>query len=160
MSAVTATSGSAVKKTRKRKKKGNNYYFNQGTEDAIILYNKTESPFEKNKIYNEHIRAAFDKLAEDIIHTFKFYHTEVENLEHLQHEIIVFLLSKIHLFDPSSTTFVKHFISRVATAERNDYSQQAFLAGYNNVTAAIDGVQFSMSSGDIDSGTIEMYGIN
>ncbi len=70
------------------------------------------------------------------------------------------LNGELFLFDPSSTTFVKHFISRVATAERNDYSQQAFLAGYNNVTAAIDGVQFSMSSGNIDSGTIEMYGIN
>ena len=43
----------------------------------------------------------FFKLTQNIIHTFKFYHTEVENLEHLQHEIIVFLLSKIHLFDPS-----------------------------------------------------------
>ena len=70
------------------------------------------------------------------------------------------LNGELFLFDPSSTTFVKHFISRVAIAERNDYSQQAFLAGYNNVTAAIDGVQFSMSSGNIDSGTIEMYGIN
>jgi hypothetical protein len=70
------------------------------------------------------------------------------------------LNGELFLFDPSSTTFVKHFISRVVTAERNDYSQQAFLAGYNNVTAAIDGVQFSMSSGNIDSGTIEMYGIN
>ena len=41
------------------------------------------------------------KLTENIIHTFKFYHTEVSNLEHLQHEIITFLLSKIHLFDPT-----------------------------------------------------------
>ena len=70
------------------------------------------------------------------------------------------LNGELFLFDPSSTTFVKHFMSRVSTSERNDYSQQAFLAGYNNVTAAIDGVQFSMSSGNIDSGTIEMYGIN
>ena len=43
----------------------------------------------------------FFKLTQNIIHTFKFYHTEVENLEHLQHEIITFLLSKIHLFDPT-----------------------------------------------------------
>ena len=56
------TSGSAVKKRRKRKKKGKNYYFNQGTEDAIIRYNSTDDVHLKNKIYNEHIRAAFDKL--------------------------------------------------------------------------------------------------
>ena len=70
------------------------------------------------------------------------------------------LNGELFLFDPSSTTFVKQFMSRVSTSERNDYSQQAFLGGYCNVTAAIDGVQFSMSSGNIDSGTIEMYGIN
>jgi hypothetical protein len=54
----------------------------------------------RSKIYEEKIHYAFFKLTQNIIHTFKFYHTEVENLEHLQHEIIVFLLSKIHLFNP------------------------------------------------------------
>ena len=53
------------------------------------------------KIYDKEIHFAFLKLTQNIIHTFKFYHTEVDNLEHLQHEIIVFLLSKIHLFDPT-----------------------------------------------------------
>ena len=70
------------------------------------------------------------------------------------------ICGELFLFDPSSTTFVKHFIARSATIEGNDSTQDAFLAGYCNVTAAIDGVQFSMSSGNIDSGTIEMYGIN
>ena len=65
--AITATSGSkkvVVRKRRKRKKKGKNYYFHQGTEKAIIRYNKSDNAHLKNKIYNEHIRAAFDKLAE------------------------------------------------------------------------------------------------
>ena len=62
-----------VKRKRKRKKKGKNYYFNQGTEKAIIRYNKTDDAGLKNIIYNEHIAKAFDKLAENIIHTFKFY---------------------------------------------------------------------------------------
>ena len=66
---------------------------------------------------------------------------------------------ELFLFDPSSTTFVKHFMSRAVTAERSDFAQQDFMAGYCNVTAAINGVQFSMSSGTIDSGTISMYGI-
>ena len=56
-----------------RKAKKKNYYFHQGTEDAIIRYNKSDNPVLRNTIYNEHIRAAFDKLAENIIHTFKFY---------------------------------------------------------------------------------------
>ena len=88
-----------IKKTRKPKSKN---YFTQETEDAIILYNNTLDPILRSKIYEEKIHYAFFKLTQNIIHTFKFYHTEVENLEHLQHEIIVFLLSKIHLFNPNN----------------------------------------------------------
>ena len=67
----------------------------------------------------------------------------------------------LHLFDPSNTTFVKHFMARVQNyqGDGDGYSIQHFTAGYCNVTAAIDGVQFSMSSGNIDSGTIKMYGV-
>ena len=85
---------------RKRRKKSRNY-FTQDTEDAIVLYNNTSDPEIRSKIYEARIHYAFFKLTENIIHTFKFYHTEVDNLEHLQHEIITFLLSKIHLFDPT-----------------------------------------------------------
>ena len=79
-------------------------YFTQDTEDAIVAYNLSLDPAEKSKIYNERIHYAFFKLTQNIIHTFKFYYTEVENIEDLQHEIITFLLSKIHLFDPSKGT--------------------------------------------------------
>jgi hypothetical protein len=84
-----------------RKAKNKNY-FTQETEDAIVLYNNTLNSSLKSKIYEEKIHYAFFKLTQNIIHTFKFYHTEVEDLEHLQHEIIVFLLSKIHLFNPNN----------------------------------------------------------
>jgi hypothetical protein len=84
------------------KKAPNRNYFTQETEDAIVLYNNTTDFELKSKIYEEKIHYAFFKLTQNIIHTFKFYHTEVENLEHLQHEIIVFLLSKIHLFNPNN----------------------------------------------------------
>ena len=83
-----------------RRKKSKNY-FTQETEDYIVLYNNTDDPEVRSRIYERHIHYAFFKLTQNIIHTFKFYHTEVEDLEHLQHEIITFLLSKIHLFDPS-----------------------------------------------------------
>ena len=85
---------------RKRRKKSKNY-FTQDTENAIVLYNNTKDSEIRSKIYEREIHFAFFKLTQNIIHTFKFYHTEVENLEHLQHEIITFLLSKIHLFDPT-----------------------------------------------------------
>jgi hypothetical protein len=85
---------------KKRRKKSKNY-FTQETEDYIVLYNNTPDPEVRSRIYEEHIHYPFFKLTQNIIHTFKFYHTEVENLEHLQHEIITFLLSKMHLFDPT-----------------------------------------------------------
>jgi len=66
----------------------------------------------------------------------------------------------LHLFDPSSTTFVKHFLSDCHVYHKDDYSQRLLVAGYANVTAAIDGVQFGSSSGNIDAGTIKMYGVN
>ena len=86
-----------VRKTRKRKKKGKNYYFNIGTEKAIIRYNKTDDARLKNIIYNEHIAKAFDKLAENIIHTFKFYYFDVGSIE-VKHEVVSFLVMNMHKF--------------------------------------------------------------
>jgi DNA-directed RNA polymerase specialized sigma24 family protein len=86
---------------RKRKKKTSNVYFTKDTENAIVAYNHSTDFEERNRIYNEQIHYAFFKLTENIIHTFKFYYTEVDNIEDLQHEVITFLLSKIHLFDQS-----------------------------------------------------------
>ena len=65
----------------------------------------------------------------------------------------------LHLFKPSSTTFVKNFIARTRNTHHGDYTADEFVAGYCNVTAAIDGVQFKFSSGNIDAGTIKMYGV-
>ena len=65
----------------------------------------------------------------------------------------------LHLFDPSNTTFVKHFIARSNCYNANDYSQDFYAAGYFNTTSAIDAIQFKMVSGNIDAGTIKLYGI-
>ena len=64
----------------------------------------------------------------------------------------------LHLFDPSSTTFVKHFISRF-TPHYPAYAMDGFTAGYGNTASAIDAVQFAMSTGNIDVGTIKLYGV-
>ena len=65
----------------------------------------------------------------------------------------------LHLFNPSSTTFVKHFIYRGVQSFNDDGELDFFVAGYCNTTAAIDGVQFTMSAGTMDSGKIKLYGI-
>jgi len=66
----------------------------------------------------------------------------------------------LHLYDPSSTTFIKHFISTFSNNNASDYYNNTYIAGYCNVTAAIDAVQFSFSSGNIDAGDICLYGIS
>ena len=66
---------------------------------------------------------------------------------------------EMYLFDPSSTVFVKHYISVCSSTHDGDASQNFFVAGHCNVTAAIDGVQFKMSSGNIDAGDFCLYGL-
>ena len=66
----------------------------------------------------------------------------------------------LHLFNPSSTTFVKHFIARTSTYNADDILFDVYTAGYFNTTSAVDAVQFKLASGNIDSGTITLYGIN
>ena len=82
---------------KKIKKKTKNYYFDQITENAIIRYNKTDDAALKNIIYNDHISYAFDKLAENIIHTFKFYYFDVPS-EQVKHEVVSFLVMNMHKF--------------------------------------------------------------
>ena len=65
----------------------------------------------------------------------------------------------LHLFNPSSTTFVKHFIANFSNIINNDQAVNSIHSGYFNTTSAIDEIQFKYSSGNIDSGTIKLYGI-
>ena len=69
-------------------------------------------------------------------------------------------VGNIHLFDPSNTTFVKHFIARGNCQDAQPMSRDGFAAGYLNTTSAIDAIQFKMSSGNIDSGVIKLYGVS
>ena len=63
------------------------------------------------------------------------------------------------LFNPSSTTFVKHFIAQTSYAQQADYAFRGMMAGYANTTSAINSVRFKFSSANIGSGTIKLYGI-
>ena len=66
----------------------------------------------------------------------------------------------IHLFDPSNTTFVKHFIGVSNAMTTTPYTQNAYIAGYFNTTSAINAIQFKFASGNIDSGVIKLYGVS
>ena len=65
----------------------------------------------------------------------------------------------LQIFNPSSTTFVKHFLNNFSGAQQNNFSFNEFMAGYFNTTSAIDAVQFKFASGNIDAGTIKLYGL-
>ena len=65
----------------------------------------------------------------------------------------------LHLFEPSSTTFVKHFISNFNSYYSENYSMNHYVAGYGNTSSSVDAVQFKMSSGNIDSGIIKLFGV-
>ena len=65
----------------------------------------------------------------------------------------------LHLFEPSSTTFVKHFIARSAPYEYSNRAFDCFAAGYGNTTSAVDAVQFKFSQNNMATGTIKMYGL-
>ena len=109
---------------------------------------------------------------------FYAYHTEADNASGLTYfaggdlaqSTSFQRLSRVHndndtscsgsltLFNPSSTTFVKHYMSNF-NEENQTYSQNPYTAGYFNTTSAINAVQFKMASGNIDAGKIKLYGI-
>jgi DNA-directed RNA polymerase specialized sigma24 family protein len=96
------------------KEKKNTQYFTQDTEDAIVLYNSLLDQTERDILYRTRIHYAFFKLTENIIHTFKFYYTEVDNIEDLQHEVITFLLTKLHLFNPEKGAKAYSYFGTIA----------------------------------------------
>jgi len=67
--------------------------------------------------------------------------------------------AELYLFNPSSTTFVKHYICTAVKNSYHPYAWNTFVAGYGNTTSAVDAAQFSLDSGNIDAGTIKLYGI-
>jgi len=70
------------------------------------------------------------------------------------------VVGEMHLFNPSSTTFVKHFLARMQSYSADDYSQDYFIAGYGNTTSPINAIKFQMNSGNIDAGQILLFGVN
>lgn len=73
-------------------------YFGPETEEAIIKYNLCDDQVERSKIYDQEIKYAFEKLTENLIHTFKFYYTDGQDIKTVQHDVITFLIEKLPKF--------------------------------------------------------------
>ena len=93
-----------VKKRRKKSK----MYFGQPVQDAIIRYNETESYSIRNRIYSEHIAKAFDKMAENLIHTFKFYYFDYPFVE-VKNEVVSFMVMQMPKYQPDKGRAFSYF---------------------------------------------------
>lgn len=95
------------KKTRKPKTK--RMYFGPEVDFSIVRYNQTEDVLERSAIYKNEIKPAFEKLVENIIHTFKFYYTDGQTLQQVQHEVVSFLVEKLPKFKQDSGKAFSYF---------------------------------------------------
>ncbi len=126
------------------RKKSKRLYFTEDTELAIVEYLASEDQSERNKIYNSRIHYSFYKLAENLIHTFKFYYTEVEDLEDLKHEVVTFLLEKLHYFKVGKGKAFSYF----SIVGKN------YLILYNNKNYAKKKAKVDLLEADTDNGVL------
>jgi len=96
-----------------KKKAKRKVYFGQEVQDAIIEYNSTERSSEKNIIYGTRIHAAFDKLAENIINTFKFTYFN-DPFQDVKHEVVAFMVMNMHKYDHTKGSKAFSYFSVVA----------------------------------------------
>jgi hypothetical protein len=135
---------------------GANFQFNLST-DAGSNYNVTKTSTAFSAFHSE---AGTDPLLAYATGNDLAQSTSFQNLlNEVGNDNDQSVSGSMSLFNPASTTYVKHFISRTHHSFNLDYPFSSFIAGYGNTTSAINAVQFKMSSGNIDDGTILMYGI-
>ena len=97
-----------VEKRFKGRKKKSKVYFGSATQEAIIEYNAATSSAVRNRIYTERIHAAFDKLCENIIHTYKFYYFDTDSAS-VKHEVTSFLILNMHKYDHNKGKAFSYF---------------------------------------------------
>jgi len=105
--------GKPKKKPGRKPKKNKKVYFGMEVQDAIVRYNQTERPSKKNKIYQEEIHKAFDKLAENIINTFKFSYFDAPFVD-VKAEVVSFLVMNMHKYDHTKGSKAFSYFSVVA----------------------------------------------
>ena len=135
---------------------GNAHVLFNFSADTGSNYNVTKTSTAFRSIHSEGDSTSFGyRTAVDLAQSTSFQQLH-NNVGNDSDQTVV---GKMFLFNPSSTTFVKHFIARMQSYSADDYSQDYFIAGYGNTTSAIDAIQFKMNSGNIDAGQIKLYGI-
>jgi len=134
------------KRGRKRTKK---QYFTPDTDLAIAEYLSSSNQDERDNIFATRIHYPFYKLAENLIHTFKFYYTEVDDLEDLKHEVICFLLEKLDYFKPEKGTKAFSYFSIVG---------KNYLILYNNNNYKKKKAKADPSAADEDEGVLRSLG--
>ena len=134
------------KRGRKRTKK---QYFTPDTDLAIKEYLASSNQEERDEIFKTRIHYPFYKLAENLIHTFKFYYTEVDDLEDLKHEVIVFLLEKLDYFKPERGSKAFSYFSIVG---------KNYLILYNNNNYTKKKQKTNVLAADDDEGVINQLG--
>ena len=134
------------KRGRKRTKK---QYFTPDTDLAIKEYLASSNQEERDEIFKTRIHYPFYKLAENLIHTFKFYYTEVDDLEDLKHEVICFLLEKLDYFKPERGSKAFSYFSIVG---------KNYLILYNNNNYTKKKQKTNVLAADDDEGVINQLG--
>ena len=134
------------KRGRKRTKK---QYFTPDTDAAIKDYLATSNQDDRDEIFKTRIWYPFYKLAENLIHTFKFYYTEVDDLEDLKHEVICFLLEKLDYFKPEKGTKAFSYFSIVG---------KNYLILYNNNNYQKKKQKVDVLAADEDEGVLNQLG--
>tara|TARA_R110002167_G_scaffold13966_1_gene57178 strand:+ start:309 stop:1067 length:759 start_codon:yes stop_codon:yes gene_type:complete len=145
-----AVAGSSTPGPKKRgRKRTKKRYFTEDTDAAIAEYLASSNQDERDKIFATRIHYPFYKLAENLIHTFKFYYTEVDNLEDLKHEVICFLLEKLDYFKPEKGSKAFSYFSIVG---------KNYLILYNNTNYQKKKQKVDPIKADEDEGVIHQLG--
>ena len=109
------------------RKKSKANYFTQDTEDAIVEYNNCNDSVKRDRIFTERIYFPFYKLVENIIHTFKFYYTDVDDLEDLKLEVVSLLVEeKMHMFDPTRGAKAYSYFGTIVKRHLINYSNKNY----------------------------------
>jgi hypothetical protein len=136
---------------------GTTFHFNMST-DSGSNYNVTKTTTFFVGFHNESDTGAglAYTAGEDLAQSTSFQNLSEAN--NMSSDADHALVGSMSLFNPASTTYVKHFISNINFSHAGDYQLNSYIAGYGNTTSAVNAVQFKMSSGNMD-GTILLYGI-
>jgi len=148
-----------------RKKSKKNYYFDENVQDAIIEYNSLDSEtdsIERSKIYGKGIHTAFDKLAENIINTFKFTYFDY-GFEDIKHEVVAFMVINMHKYDHTKGSKAFSYFSVVAKNylilhNNNNYKKYKTHSGIDTLNKVIkDDVDLSDNQNNLIKEIIEYF---